>query len=345
MVIAVAVALAALIIVHSGRSTLGLALLAGAPIIPLETFARLRGAALQGLGHVVLGQIPANLLRPLLLSLLLLVLVAARLQLIPAAATGLYSLATGAVLVVAHVWLKKRLPNAIPPTVVRKGGRWLASSIPMALTDGMRVAQSELSILLIGLITIPAAVGLFRIASVTALMAATPFTIVARVALPVMARLHAESDRSRLQKAVTAFSLAQFGGVLILSLPLLFAAEPLLRLAFGEQFVPAATPLRILALGQLANAAFGMNTGLLVMTHHERRVTRAMFIALALNVILVPLSVSLWGLAGASAAFVASLLCWNVLTWIDARRLLGIDTSIFARRDTPPTSGAGSLDQ
>ena len=156
-------------------------------------------------------------------------------------------------------------------------------------------------------------------------------TAIAHVSLSVIARLHAEGDHVRLQKAVTALARAQLGGVAALSIPLLIAPELLIRLAFGESFEPAATALRILAAGQLLNAAFGPNVVLLTMTHNERRVTRAMAIAMALNLVMIPLLVPLWGIAGAAIAVVASLLCWNVMLWRDARRLLGVETAVVFR--------------
>ncbi|MGE5063790.1 MAG: polysaccharide biosynthesis C-terminal domain-containing protein, partial [Myxococcales bacterium] len=94
----------------------------------------------------------------------------------------------------------------------------------------------------------------------------------------------------------------------------------------------AAAALRILAAGQIANAFFGPNAALLNMTHHERRVTRAMGIALVLNILGVIALTLLWGMTGAALAFVAALICWNVVAWVDSRRLLGIETSILGLR-------------
>jgi O-antigen/teichoic acid export membrane protein len=85
----------------------------------------------------------------------------------------------------------------------------------------------------------------------------------------------------------------------------------------------------IMAFGQIVSAAFGPNVGLLNMTHHERRVTRAMAIAAAINLPGVLVLGSLWGVDGAAIAFVAGLVCWNVLLWVDARRFLGVETSIL----------------
>jgi len=309
-----------------------LALLLGAPMIPLMALARLNGGALQGLHHVVRGQIPANLLRPVFLSIGLFAAYALGIRVGVSEAMALNSIVAALVAIVAYAWLRQRLPDRTVTEFVPTARRWLASAIPMALTDGMRVLQTELSILLVGIIAAPAAVGLFRVANATATVAAAAVPMVVHVALPVTARLYAEKDRVRLQKAVSAFAFAQFTGVLLLSLPLLIIPATLLGLVFGDDFAPAATALRILAAGQIANAFFGPNAPLLNMTHHEQRVTRAMGIALVLNILGVIGLTLLWGMTGAALAFVGALICWNVLAWIDSRRLLGIETSILGLR-------------
>lgn len=309
------------------RSILAIAILCGAPAIPLMALARVHAAALQGLHDVVRGQIPSELLRPALIAAALLIAFAFGVHVGAAGAMALYSVTAAAVFVLAFVWLRRRLPNHGPAAPVCNGRKLFASSVPMALTDGMRMVQSELSIILVGAVVAPAAVGLFRIAVVTANMAAIAIAIAGQVALPVIARLYAEGDHARLQKTVTAFGAIQFAGVAALALPLIALPNMLIGLVFGEAFVPASTALVILAAGQLGNAAFGPNAILLNMTHHERRVTRAMGIAAAMNLVLVPLFTMLWGIVGAAVALVLALLSWNVIAWIDARRLLGIETS------------------
>jgi O-antigen/teichoic acid export membrane protein len=232
-------------------------------------------------------------------------------------------------LFVSYGWLKRRLPAEVPAEEIRSGRQWLASSVPLGMMEGMRILQSELSILLVGMVTSPAIVGLLRIASVTATTAAAPTVVVTQISLPIMARLHAQGDHQRLQKTVTGVAHAQFFSVLALSLPLLIVPGWLISLAFGSAYAPAADALRIILIGQIANAAFGPNIWVLNMTHHEKHVARAMGIALAMNAVLVPLLAIQWGVVGAAAGLLASMLCWNAIAWRDARRLLGIETSIL----------------
>ena len=328
-VMAVGIIVAALVLAKVRPSVLPLVLVTGAPIVPLMVLSRLRGGALQGLHHIVRGQIPANFLRPVALSLLLFVTVALGLQLEPALAIGLNAISAGVAFLVAQHWLAQRLPKNVPAEVVHGSAGWLASSVPMALTDGMRVLQSELTTLLLGLLTMPAEVGLFRVSAATAFAAATPIAVINHVAFPTIARLHAEKDHVRLQRAITGLARAQFAGVLLFSLPLILFPEFLLNLVFGTEFGSAAGVLRLLALAQVVNAAFGPNVALLNMTHNERRVTRAMTAGLAFNIIAVPLLAIRWGGMGAAVAVFTSLLVWNLVTWIDGRRILGIDSSIM----------------
>ena len=326
--LAVVVAITAAVLYSRGSTAIALGLVAGIPVIPFMALSRIRGDALQGLHYITLGQVPANLLRPLFLSVLILF---ASIQgwLSPAVAMGLNSITAIAVYVIAYRLLSKRVPKTVPPVLVTAGRRWLGSTIPLALTDGMRMLQLELTTVLLGILTLPADVGLFRIAVVTATMAATPMVILNRVNMPMISRLYARSEWGPLQKVVTYSAYLQTAGVVLLSLPLLLFPEFLLSLVFGASFAPAAAALRIISLAQIANAAFGPNVALLNMTHNERRVTRAMIVGVTLNAITVLLMARMFGMVGGAFGFVVSLLSWNILTWLDARRILGVETSVL----------------
>lgn len=323
-------ALVALAWAEIGTPVVSIVIMMGIPAIPLMALARIDGGALVGLRHVVRGQIPENFLRPAFFSFFLLIPFLLHVRLHPGTAMALNSATAGIVLVIVSFWLKQRFPDG-QSRPIRDSAGWLASAIPMALTQGVNVLLIELSTLLIGIISTPTQVGLFKIANVAAVTAAAAVPVVVQVAFPVFARLHSQGDRTRLQKAVRAFAKAQFAGVLLLSLPLLIIPGTLLNLAFGDSFVPASTPLRILLIGQIISAAFGPNVVLLNMTNQERRVTRAMGIALALNLIMLPLLAASSGASGASVALVLSTLCWNLIAWLDAKRLLHINTFALAR--------------
>jgi O-antigen/teichoic acid export membrane protein len=338
-VVLCAVLLAGYVLSETQHSALVYAMLAGAPMIPLLPLARIRCGALQGLHHIVRGQVPDVLLRPMLLCFLIFIVSVSGRQLTPAAAMALNSVTALAVFLVASRWLRQQLPP-VPAQIRRDGKSWMASSIPIGLTDGMRTLHSELTVLLLGFILTPASAGLFRIANVSSFTAATPVAILTYVGFPIIARLYADGNARQLQQVLTRLAQVQFASVAILCLPLLLFPGPLLALVFGPEYVPAANALRILAGAQIIMAGLGLNYALLNMTHNERRVTRAASVALVLNVAGVTVLSYFLGLTGAAIAVSATLVISNLLIWRDARRLLGLETSIIpARLLRPRPSG------
>lgn len=331
-VIAIVIAVAAAISWRARSGAAAEAILLGAPMIALLPLGAIRGAALRGLHHVVLGQLSNAFLRPLAMSILLFVVFAARSGIGPPAAMALNSLIAAGALVLTDTWLRTRLPKlrAQPSTANSRG--WLSSSIPMALTDAVFALQQQLAVLVLGIVAAPAQVGLFRVCIATYTVMLVPVTAVNLVVLPMIARLYAQSDLTKLQRLVTASARIQFAGVFFLSLPLLFAAGPLFAFVFGSGYAPAAETMRILAVGGIVSAGFGPNGALLNMTGHERRVTRAMLGSLVINLAVIALLAPRWGSVGSATGVLVALCTWNVMLWRDARRSLALETSIFPIR-------------
>ncbi|QIL02401.1 oligosaccharide flippase family protein [Sphingomonas sinipercae] len=329
MAVALVVAMVGLFLTQFGWPGVGLTLLVGAPAIPVASLTRVYGGVLQGLKSIVKAQTASQVIRPGIFAFLLLILLASGSKTGAPGAMALSTVSATIALLPIYLWLRRRVPHHLTRQIAPLSSHSLRGLLPMGLMEGMRVLQAELSILLVGLVSGPATVGLLRIANVTAQVAAAPISMVVHAALPVMAGLHQQNENARLQKTVTAVAHAQFLGVLLLCLPLVIAPTFLLTLAYGPQFTDAANALRIIAAGQVANAAFGPNVWLLNMTHHELRVARAMTAALAVNVVIVPILTMTSGVAGGAFGLLLSMLCWNVMTWLDARKLLGVETSIL----------------
>lgn len=327
--IAAAMAIGALVAWRSGSPVLGLAILLGAPMVALLPLSAVRGAALRGLHRIVLGQLANVLIRPLAMSILLFAIFVAGVAIGAPTVMALNSIIAAVALLLTHRWLARSLPADRPPQPNIDARGWLATSIPMALGDVITTLQRQLAVLLLGILTVPGEVGLFRAAIATAAVLMVPVTVVNIVVLPMFSRLHSEGDHARLQKVVTASALIQFAGVLLLSLPLFLAAGPLFALVFGSSYAAAADTIRVLAVGAVIAAAAGPNAALLNMTGHERRVTRAVAIALVVNIALVGLLAPTWGSLGTAAGVVAGQCCWNAMLWLDARRRLSVDTSVL----------------
>lgn len=310
------------------RSPLGMTLLAGLVMVPLVACGNLNGAALRGLQHIVKGQLADALIRPLLFSLLLFVVPSLLLPLNPPLAMGL-GVTSAALALLVSVWmLRREMPEAVSiPDVQIDARHWWSSALPMALTEGMRVLQAHVSILLLGVMSTVAMVGLYRVASSVALLVAVPITLLNVVSAPIISRLHAQGDRGRLQRMLAWIALGMSSSSALLATPFLIAGERVIGSVFGAEFSGSNPALLVLCAGVFMNGLFGANAALLNMTGHQRRVTRASLISLIMLALLSPVLIARFDILGAALAGTLALTAWNLLMWRDASRLLGLDTS------------------
>ena len=333
----ITVGIAAVLARHS--SHLSVAILVGIPSILLLTLANVRAGALQGMHQVVRGQIPTFLLRPFVFSFSLFLLFHLQEQSHSWDAMAAYSVTAVVSLVAGELWMRRYLPAARPTTVADDRRQWLRSSIPMGLTDGLQVLQGQLSILILGALAAPTQVGLFRIALSIYVAASVPATFLAIAVGPTIARLHSQRDE-RLQKVLSRSAQVQFATVLLICLPLLAFPAAMLSFVFGRVYGASAGALVVLLIGLLINAGFGLNSQLLNMTGHEKRLTEATVAGLATNIVVTAALVPSMGGVGAAVGTSASMLVWNAIASYQAWRRLGIGTSVFASagRRTEPSA-------
>lgn len=324
------IGVAAAIAYARGSTTVAAAVLLGMPMVLLLPLADLRGGALRALHEVVTSQLIIVLLRPLVLSIALLMLTLVGLSLTAPIAVLLSTIIAGLIFLSAWKMLRRRLPAGVAPRLDAHR-EWLSSTIPLGMSSALQTVQGQLATLALGLLATASEVGILRVATSTAVIVGVPATIMASVAAPMYSRLHAEGDYRRLQKLVTLTARIQFAGVVVLALPLFLATEPLLKLAFGATYVSAAPTLRVLAVGMLITTVSGPNGAVLNMTGRERTVVRALSAALLVNGLLILILAPRWGSVGTAVGIVGSQFCWNAILWIKARSLLGLDTSVLGR--------------
>lgn len=325
----VTLGIAAVIERHSHN--LGVAIAVGTPSIALLTLATNRTGALQGLHQVVRGQIPTFLVRPFVFSFLLFFLFRFQDQSHSFDAMAAYSMTAVICFIVGDVWLRRYLPRHRPAKLADDRKQWLRSSIPMGMTDGLQVLQGQLSILILGALAAPDEVGLFRIALSIYVATSVPATFLAIAVGPTIARLHSQKDGRRLQKLLTRAAQAQLAAVVLICVPLVLFPGELLGFVFGRAYAASAVPLVVLLLGQVINAAFGLNSQLLNMTGHERRLTEATVLGVVTNLAVTAALTPFLGAVGAAVGTTMSMLAWNAVASVQAWRRMGMDTSVFPR--------------
>src|SRR5690606_30870858 len=175
-----------------GASPLGRTLIAGLVMVPLVAVSNLQSASLRGLQHIVKGQIPDTLLRPALYSGLLAAVSLSAASNSPHVAMALGAIAAGGSCLLGTVLLWRALPPGRSSTTqgAPQSRRWFRSAFPMALTEGMRVLQSHIVVVMLGILSTAAMVGYYRVATSASLFIALVVTIFNVVAAPLISKLY-----------------------------------------------------------------------------------------------------------------------------------------------------------
>ncbi len=283
-------------------------------LVPLIGVISLRQSAMQGFGRVVLGRTPETLISPVLAIALILALEVGLGDRFSASwAVTAAVLAGAAAALLGAGLLRHTIPAEVraarPQYVTRT---WALAALPLLLMSGISTLNDQVGTVLVGALGTAHDVGVFSVASRAA--ALIPFLLLAAVPtlMPSISELHTRGEGERLQRLMTHAARLVFFGSLPIALGVIALAEPLLRI-FGSEFEGGATPLRILAVGQIVNVATGFPGTILIMVGDAGNVTRAVagaaLVNLALSIALIPS----FGATGAAIAGAASIAVANIL--------------------------------
>jgi len=311
------------------RECMWLALL----LVPLISLGALRGAMLRGLRKVLLGQLPEQIIRPaaLLVLLLLLPWVGRSIDSPDDAMIAQVGAVTLAFLIGVYLFFRHRPPGMARAAPTFEAAIWLQSSIPFGMSAVMRLINGRTDVLALGILREHAEVGTYRVAVQVAAIVIFGLQVVNSIQGPHIAHLYAAGEMKKLQRMVTRSSQAVFLLALLSVLLILALGKPFIRIAFGPEFVGAYAPLVILCVGELVNAATGSVSSLLNMTGHERDTTKAIFVAVIVNLALNFSLTPVWGVNGAAIATATTLITWNLVMRRKVLDRIGIEASPLFR--------------
>ncbi|WP_274426490.1 oligosaccharide flippase family protein [Chelativorans sp. YIM 93263] len=308
----------------------------GLALVPLIALGNLRGAALRGLRHVVRGQLPEFVLRPAVFIVLVLTahlgmvgrtLTASNAMMLHAAAS-LVAFAIGAAMLMrarpAELITERRETTCWRP--------WLASTLPLAMVEGMHIINQNIGILALGVFANAEHVGLFRVSLQGATMVTIGLTAINLVVGPHFARFHARQDTERLQMLTTLSARAALAIAVLITLVFILFGREILRVLFGSEFEPAYPALIIVSLAQLANAYTGSVGSLLIMSGNERSVIAGLIKSASLNIISMPILIHLWGVNGAALSMSIAIIYLNANFIFSASKKLKITIGPLGKR-------------
>src|SRR5690606_36226036 len=155
---------------------LRLSLMVGLIMIPLVAISDIRGAALRGLHHVVLGQLPELLLRPLFLLVFALAIFWGWPSLgTPAGLMAAHVVAAGVALCIAILMLRGARPIASIANHASSNSRlWLRSAFPLGIIGSVKILNAQSGVLIVGWYEPIDQVGYYKLAVQVAAIIALP---------------------------------------------------------------------------------------------------------------------------------------------------------------------------
>jgi O-antigen/teichoic acid export membrane protein len=223
-------------------------------------------------------------------------------------------------------WLVWRRLRALPRRGAPFGtGEILRHGAPFLLVRLNAWVTAGADLWLLGVFRPPEEVAVYGAASRMALLTSIPLMICNAVLAPTVAELYSRRQIERLEKMVRAAATMAAALSALVVLMLVLFGDRLLGLAFTDAY-RAGYPVAVcLALGHWVNVAFGSCAISLTMTGHQRDVMLASTATAAATIIGFYLAAA-YGMLAVAGVVSASLVLYNVIVSVIARRRLGIRT-------------------
>lgn len=298
----------------------------------LTALLTLAGAAVRGLGRVVLGQAMDLTLRPAVHGLLLLTALLCCGALTPSMALSFAAVAalTATIPAVWPLWRLVRSAGPLRMATYTHDSQWRKDVLTMGLATVLRAAELTLPLVIIAAVSSPEETGILRVALSAVILPDLAVSVVMMMAPAMMARSHARGDIVGLRHLVSVCAIAMMiPTMVIVALVWLFGPQ-MLRLAFGVDYQSAALPLGILAAGSLVTAAGGASIALLHAGRQQKVVTRAFGVSLIIIVAGAWWLAPQMGAKGVAMASLVAVIARTVYLSIQGRLKMGTDPTIFA---------------
>jgi len=284
-------------------------------VLPLAALTKTIASAMRGLHRVVVGQAVDMLLRPLLV----LAGVGSLFLLAPALRQPQYAMAAqlaaaGVVLLVGGWMLSRYLPAASRTHPAEYQSRqWLKSALPFTLIGGAGIINNQADIIMLGWFRPPDDVGIYRIATQAGILVWFLIQAAQGVLSPVFSQLYSVHDMAKLKRLFRISSFVVFIFTVPIALVLVVFGQNLISFIFGHEYLPAAAPLAVLAVGYLLNVAFGPVGLLLQMVGREKVTAKILWLTVVVNLLLNFSLIPPYGSTGAAFSTSVSVVMYHAI--------------------------------
>ncbi len=207
----------------------------------------------------------------------------------------------------------------------------LSISIPMLMTQTMTFVIGQTGVIMLGMFRSEAEVGYYAIAVKLATLTAFILRAVNSMAGPKFSELFHSDKMDELFYVAKKSAKLIFWTTTPVLLGLVIFGQPILYIAFGQEFTVAYPALVVLVLGQFVHSISGATGLFMNMTGKHNVFRNIVVVAAATNIGLNLLLTPDYGIYGAAVAAMVSLAGWNIATLGYIKLKFGRTTGYFPR--------------
>lgn len=277
-------------------------------LLPFMAVTALRSATLQGLHKIALGQLPEDIVRPVVYAILLVTsYLFFKTGVNPQLIMGFNVFAYVSAFIAGLYILFRHLPPEVKsasPTYDSK--KWLKAAMILSFLGAIHTVNREIRTLMLGHLGSIEDVGVYTVALRGADLILLPINVINAVIASKFASLYANKDMVGLQSLLTRSTQA----ILAITVPcatILILFSDLILGIFGESFLAGKTTLAIICIGSVLSSAMGSVGLLLTMTGHEALAAKAIIYSLITNILLNLILIPQLGAEGAAWSSALSL--------------------------------------
>ena len=227
---------------------------------------------------------------------------------------GITIVAIMAVSMISFLIIKNKLPEKMKRVKSRnKAGEWLKSIWDMGIFQGLKVVESSITLVLIGIFLTDKDVSYAKITFTIGALLIFVQTATNIWIGPLIARMNLEENRKDIIKVLRQGALMSSIFTFVVGIGIVYYGKDLISLLYGVEFIDAATSLWIIFFAQLVNTSFGSIGVLINMTKNEKYLRYPAVFSILTNIFIFYIFYQNLGYQAGVLGYAISIIFWNIL--------------------------------
>lgn len=229
------------------------------------------------------------------------------------------SLSLGAIL--AAFFIRKQFLNIFRYFDMDLIKRIISSAWPIAFSSVLGIFMINTDVVMLGWMRTAEEIGYYSIGQRFVPVLLTLPNIFATAIFPILSRFAAQKEQQK-EKNLNEKSMAL---IFMIVLPLILGgvilAAPIIKLIFGESYLPAVPAFRIIIASLIWIFPNVFLTNIVLVHNYQKKIVKYLLLSslgnIAINIFLIPL----WGIVGAAIATFVSQTLYVIPTWIKMKKI------------------------